>query len=179
MIAVVAALALTLSACSEDDPPPPDPTSAATAPANPDATLPPMPEVASEFTPNGASTFVRYYVGVLSYAGQTGDVDELTRLSDSNCGGCSDYIRFFRETYAGGGWIRGRTWVNGDTQLWFDSSQDGETRATTSVRIAAGTLKPDSESNPTNAPASAHKVTFGLTFDGNWTMTQLVSGDPS
>ncbi|RYG55256.1 hypothetical protein EON80_30905, partial [bacterium] len=34
-----------MSACGEDDPPPAEPTSAATTPANPDATLPPMPEV--------------------------------------------------------------------------------------------------------------------------------------
>ncbi|MET1134197.1 MAG: DUF6318 family protein, partial [Aeromicrobium sp.] len=72
--AFAATLALTLSACGEDDPPPPDPTTAATTPANPDATLPPMPAVAKEFTPNGAATFVRHYVSVLSFASQTGDV---------------------------------------------------------------------------------------------------------
>ncbi|WP_286928349.1 MULTISPECIES: DUF6318 family protein [Aeromicrobium] len=175
----MATLALTMSACGEDDPPPTEPTSAATTPANPDATLPPMPAAAQEFTPNGAATFVRYYVSVLSFASATGDVEELESLSDPECGGCSDYIDYFRQTYLDGGWIQDRAWSNGGTKLWFDDAVDGETRATTNVTLSAGSLKKDGDSEPSAAPKSSHPVTFGLTFDGSaWSMTQLVAGDP-
>lgn len=178
--AVMATFALTLSACGGDDPPPPEPSTTATTPANPDATLPPMPEVAQEFTPNGAATFVRHYVGLLGYASATGDIGELNRLSDPNCGGCSDYSNYFRKTYADGGWIRGRSWANAEIKLVFEDTAGSESRATTTVTIASGSLKSDSSAAPSDAPESSHVITFGLVFgDSGWKISQFVAGEPA
>ncbi len=171
--------ALVLAGCGGEDPPAPVPTSVATTPANPGVTLPPMPERADEFSPTGANRFVTYYVSLLNYASKTGDVEELTRVSDPDCGGCSDYISFYESTYADGGWIKGRDWERANIKLWFDDRDGGESRATTRLSIAAGTLKLSGNAVETAAPASDHVVTLGLRFDGVWSMTQLVAGDPT
>lgn len=170
---------LLLGACSDDDPPAAPPsTSATTPPANPDATLPPMPDVAKEFTANGAANFVAHYVAVLDYASKTGDVTELERLSDPGCGGCSDYIELYRKTYADGGWFKGRTWSKGDSKVWFDNREGGETRLTTSITIGAGTYRLTAADNPEGAAASTNTVTLGLRYNGAWSVSQFVSGDP-
>lgn len=175
--AVLATLALTLSACTKDDPPPPDPTSAATTPANPDATLPPMPAVAKEFTPNGAATFVRYYVSLLDYASKTGDVEQLVRVSGPDCGGCSDYIQLFSDTYKSGGYIVGRNWKRGGTDLDFVSQRGSESFATTTITISAGINRLSADKDEKRVTASRDRVTFGVAFDDDWTVTQFGLGE--
>lgn len=175
--AVMATLALTLSACGGDDPPPPEPTTSATTPANPDATLPPMPEVAEEFTPNGAATFVRHYVSVMDYASKTGDVSELSRLSDPDCGGCQDYITLFGDTYESGGYLKGRDWSSGPTDLQFDRNRDDESFATTTIRVTAGINRRSAEDDEKRVPESNDRVSFALIYLDGWTITQFGIGD--
>lgn len=176
--AVLATLALTLSACSGDDPPPPEPTSAATTtPANPDATLPPMPEAAKEFTPNGVATFVAHYVSVMDYASKTGDVEELSRLSDPDCGGCQDYIELFGDTYESGGYLKGRDWSSGPKDLKFDRNRDDESFATTTIRVTAGINRRSSDVEEKQVPESNDRVSFALLFIDGWAITQFGIGD--
>ncbi|MBA4609366.1 hypothetical protein H1W00_12845 [Aeromicrobium sp. Marseille-Q0843] len=172
----MATLALTMSACGEDDPPPTEPTSAATTPANPDATLPPMPAVAQEFTPNGAATFVAHYVRILDYASKTGDVEELARLSSPSCEGCTRYVDLFRSLYRNGGGAEGRDWTRSATELRFQRDKAAETLATTTLRISAGTVQESADSAAKNFPATEDLVTFGLTYDEEWRITQFVTG---
>jgi hypothetical protein len=176
LIAVMAALTITLSGCTKDDPPPPDPTSAATTPANPDATLPPMPAVAQELTPNGAFSFVRHYVSVLSYASQTGDVAELRQLSAPDCGGCMDFVDLYEKTYADGGWIRESTWSMGEAELQFVRRRGRESFVTTDVTVAAGSAKRDDKAPVEAKSSSVTKMTFAVTFVDDWNISQLGVG---
>ncbi|MGJ9423456.1 DUF6318 family protein [Aeromicrobium sp. CF3.5] len=82
------AVALVLAGCSSD-PQPRDPTTSATPTST--ATPPPMPPQASEDTPEGAAAFVTHWVDNLNFAARTGDVEGLTAVSSTNCGGCSSY----------------------------------------------------------------------------------------
>ncbi len=171
------AIALSMGSCSGEEPPPDEPTTA-TTPANPDATLPPMPEVAGEFSPKGAANFVAYYVSVLDYASRTGDVQPLRNYSDPECGGCNDYIDFYETTYAEGGWFKDRSWTKSETELTFADETGQESRATTAVTISPGTYRLSASDPVHDAAETTEDVTFGIRFDGAWSITQLVSGDP-
>ncbi|WP_269302487.1 DUF6318 family protein [Aeromicrobium sp. HA] len=176
--AVMATLALTLSACGGDDPPPPEPTTTATTPANPDATLPPMPEVAKEFTPSGVSTFTRHFVDVMGYAAATGDLQELQRLSDPQCEGCARYVEFFKDTYESGGFIR-QTWsAPSGSEVRFDKRRqpEAESFVTTDLKISAGEFRESKQASTEATSESSDTVTFGLRFDDGWTVTQFWEG---
>ncbi|WP_153303048.1 DUF6318 family protein [Aeromicrobium choanae] len=175
----MATLALTMSACGEEDPPPPEPTSAATTPANPDATLPPMPAEVREFTPSGLSTFTRHYVAVMDYAAATGDVGELQRLSDPDCEGCAEYIKFFESIYGDGGFIRQEWSAPSGSSVRFDrrSSPDAQSFVSTAMKISPGEFKENATASPKRTSASNDTVTFGLRHDEGWTVTQLWLGE--
>lgn len=64
----------------------PTPTPTATR----DLPRPDLSDVGKTFTEDGASTFANYYVRVLNYSRNTGDVELLKSISDAGCSGC-DY----------------------------------------------------------------------------------------
>ena len=101
---IVLAVLLTLGACSSD-PEPKEPKRTATS-ATPTATPPTMPAQAKEDTPEGAAAFVKHYIDVFNYASNTGDVEELSRLSSPDCEGCQSYIKLYRDTYKAGGYFK-------------------------------------------------------------------------
>lgn len=176
--AFVATLALTMSACGEDEPPPPEPTSPATTPANPDATLPPMPAAAEEFTPSGVSAFTRHYVSLMGYAAATGDVSGLQRLSDPDCQGCAEYIEFFETTYNEGGFLRQKWSAPSGSTVRFDKRKDdAESYVTTPLKISAGEFKGDSDARTERTAPSSDTVTFGLRHNDGWTVSQLWLGE--
>src|SRR5215204_1221407 len=98
---------LLVGSCS--DPEPKEPKSSPTSPA-PTATAPTMPTQAEENTPEGAAAFVKHYIDVFNYASNTGDVEELSRLSSPECEGCQSYIKLYRDTYEAGGYFEGGEW---------------------------------------------------------------------
>ena len=151
----------------------PKPSPQTTAPANPDATLPPMPAGANEFTPSGASTFVRHYVEVMEYSAQTGDVTELKRLSFEDCEGCNRYIDVFVGMYAKGGYSKPRDWSVGGINLLFNKHEGYESTARTSLKLTAGTIKSSSEATEHTYPKTSGKVILGLVFDDGWRMSQI------
>ncbi len=106
---IVLAVLLTLGACSSD-PEPKEPKRTATS-ATPTATPPTMPAQAKEDTPEGAAAFVKHYIDVFNYASNTGDVEELSRLSSPDCEGCQSYIKLYRDTYKAGGYFKGSDWT--------------------------------------------------------------------
>ncbi|HYJ70365.1 MAG TPA: DUF6318 family protein [Nocardioidaceae bacterium] len=67
---------------------------------------PSVPAVAAKPGRSGAKAFVRFYVGLENYAKDTGDVAPLRQYSHPQCGGCNDYIRFYRDWYERGGWFK-------------------------------------------------------------------------
>ncbi len=107
LIALLMTTALLFAGCTnEPEPKEPDATSKPT----PTATVPSMPAEAKEGSDEGAIAFVKHYIEVFNYASNTGDVEELQKLSDSDCGGCTEYIDLFRKTYADGGYFKDSDW---------------------------------------------------------------------
>jgi hypothetical protein len=107
---IVLAVLLTLGACTSD-PEPKEPKRTPTTSATPTATPPTMPAQAKKNTPEGAAAFVKHYIDVFNYAANTGDVEELSRLSSPKCKGCQSYIKLYRDTYEAGGYFKGSDWV--------------------------------------------------------------------
>lgn len=169
--------ALVVGGCGGEDPPAPVPTSVATTSANPGATLPPMPEQASEDSPEGASNFARHYVDVLGYAANTGDLDELQRLSDPDCDGCNRYLDFFHDVYEAGGFIRQRWSVSGDMLTRLNDEPDTESYVTIEIQISEGSHRKSSDAEESNTAASTDKVTLALRHEDGWVATQLWPGD--
>src|SRR4051794_19930833 len=110
MRVLAALLALVVVAGCGGRPHPQKPKSSTTASATPSATPPTMPAQAKENTPEGAAAFVKHYIDVFNYASNTGDVAELSRLSDPKCGGCQNYIKLYRHTYEAGGYFKDSDW---------------------------------------------------------------------
>ncbi len=105
-IALGVAAALLMAGCGSADPKEPKPTTAPTA----TATVPTMPPEAKEDSKAGAIAFVKHYIDVFNYASNTGDVEELQKLSDPKCEGCTKYIDLYKKTYAAGGYFKDSGW---------------------------------------------------------------------
>ncbi len=146
-----------------------------TAPANPEATLPPMPAAANEFTPSGANEFVAYFVEVLEYASQTGDLEELRRISRGDCGGCQGYMDLFTEIRESGGYVGRRDWSTGEIELISYPVEGYEWEAKTSLDISAGIVQKSMTSKPHRHPSASGKVHLGLVFDGSWRISYFAS----
>ncbi|GAA3531179.1 hypothetical protein GCM10022234_30390 [Aeromicrobium panaciterrae] len=136
-------------------------------------TAPTMPAQAKENTPEGAAAFVDHYIQVLNYASKTGDVTELSHLSDSSCSGCQKYIKLYRDTYAEGGSFSGGEWSPGEMKLDFG---EPETYVTTTVAISESKYT-DSHGVSSIEPASSARVSFGIAGDP-WVVTQAGLGEP-
>lgn len=129
------AVLLTLGACSSD-PAPKEPKRTATS-ATATATPPTMPAQAKEDTPEGAAAFVKHYIDVFNYASNTGDVEELSRLSSPKCDPCTKYAERFKEIYARGDRISVRLWDLHGTDLELL----GDTEINADMEVNEGTTK--------------------------------------
>jgi hypothetical protein len=78
------------------------PTPAATATPSPTATRdlprPELPDLGKTFTQDGASTFAGYYVRVLNYSRNSGDVTPLKAISSPDCTACSYDVEVIDKT---------------------------------------------------------------------------------
>lgn len=118
LAALVLSVALVLSGCSDDPEPKvaPKPSAAAlsSSPSTSDAAPEPtIPLGATENTAKGAETFVRYWIDLVNYAQETGDVAALERATDERCTACRGVIKAISEPYDGGGRIDGGQWSAG------------------------------------------------------------------
>ena len=150
-ITLAIATVLLLASCS-DDPEPIEPTASASA-----STAPSPPTQAGEDTPDGAASFVSYYIEVLNFAARSGDVSLLTALSSSRCDGCREYIDLYEDVYEAGGYFAGGEWSSTDFELEIR-------RETTDVfvRIEAdkGRMKSDASSGSQTEEAFDGDVVF-------------------
>ncbi|WP_222423228.1 DUF6318 family protein [Arthrobacter woluwensis] len=69
--------------------------------------VPVIPEAAKRETPDGAKAFVGYWVAMLSYAYETGDVKTLDTLGAPECRLCHSQPHHIAEQWANGAWIEG------------------------------------------------------------------------
>ncbi|MFO6453882.1 MULTISPECIES: DUF6318 family protein [unclassified Aeromicrobium] len=174
--AVLATLALTLSACGGDDPPPPEPTTTATTPASVTEAPPALPPRAGDDSAQGVTDFVSYYLKVLSYAHRTGETGELTKLSDPACDACQSYITAIQDLAKAGGAITGGARTFEGAKGGY--VRDGESLVTIDMKIAEGTHREDRSSEPESIAASEMRLTFGVTgsADGR-RVTAIYRGD--
>lgn len=162
---IVIAVALVVGACSgEPVPQEPDPAPTPTS----TATLPAMPEQATEDSPEGAAAFVDHWVDVFNYASQTGDVDELSRLSSPGCEGCQKYIDLYRDTYEAGGYFRGGEWHLSDVTV--EGAPEG-VRVFGHIAADAGTQRDsDGATGTTNPEDNNLLFTIYPAAQGTWTL---------
>ena len=113
VIGLFVAASLLLAGCGSADPKEPKPTAAVSA----TATVPAMPPEAKEDSKAGAIAFVKHYIDVFNYASNTGDVEELQKLSDPKCEACRNYIQLFDKTYSEGGYFKDSDWILSDPRL--------------------------------------------------------------
>ncbi|AXT85390.1 hypothetical protein C6I20_09460 [Aeromicrobium sp. A1-2] len=169
---IVLVVLLTLAACSSD-PAPREPASGASS-ATPTTTPPTMPAQAKLDSPEGAAAFVKHYIDVFNYAAATGDVDELSRLSDPDCEGCQRYITLYRDTYEAGGYFKGGEWNLSELRMRYRLPQ---TLATTTVTTDESRYRDTGSSEEKIDPPDKAKVSFGLSRDDNlWSILQLGLG---
>jgi hypothetical protein len=69
--------------------------------------VPVMPEAAKKKTPEGAKAFVGYWVAMLSYAYETGDVKTLDTLGAPECRLCHSQPRNIEALWSNGSWVEG------------------------------------------------------------------------
>jgi hypothetical protein len=169
---VVAAVGLVLiGGCSDPEPKEPRPTTSPT----PTITVPTMPASARENSPEGAAAFVKHYIDVFNYASNTGDVTELSKLSDPKCDGCQNYIKLDRDTYRAGGYFRGGEWTPGPMHLDFGSP---ETYVTATIRSRQSRFRMTRGSAEKSSDETRTKLTYAVSrSDGSWIVTQLALGD--
>ncbi len=133
-----------------------------------------MPAQAKENTPEGAAAFVDHYIEVSNYAASTGDVEDLSRLSDSKCAGCQKYIKLYRDTYAAGGYFKGGEWTPAEMHLDFG---EPETYVTTTITSPASRFRTAADTPEESGEADSTPLTFGVfRSETGWHISQLVLG---
>lgn len=170
-LVVAASLLVVVAGCSDPEPKEPKPTPSAT----PTVTAPTMPAQAKENTPEGASAFVAHYIKVSNYAASTGDVEELSRLSDPKCTGCQEYIKLYRDTYKAGGYFKGGDWRIGSLSLNFDPA---ETQVETHMSAPPSKYRTSSSSPEKDASADESQLSFTVKkIDQGWIVTRFGLAD--
>lgn len=133
-----------------------------------------MPAQAKENSPEGASAFVQHYIDVSNYAASTGDVEELSRLSDSRCTGCQEYVELYRDTYSAGGYFKGGNWELDDLKLDFGP---GETFVDAHLTAPTGRYKASSGMPEESAKEENTEISFGVVRRGElWVTSQMGLG---
>lgn len=179
-IGTVLAALLLVGACSSD-PTPREPNGSATTPgssAPPTAapTVPPMPAQAGEDSPEGAAAFVKHWVDVFNYAAATGDVDELSRLSSPECKGCQNYIKLYRDTYAAGGYFKGKRWALADVATRNEGTNWLVRAAVTSP---AGRFRSTDAASEQEGQVVESMIGFRLSLPAPFQMTEIGRGGES
>jgi hypothetical protein len=110
--AVTAALALSLTACSEDDPEPRVAPTESASPSTPDTspTQPPDQEPWEKNTRAGAVAFVKRWFAVFSEAMPDGHVAELRAISSPKCVTCGNFADRAEAIYRDGGFYESKGW---------------------------------------------------------------------
>lgn len=123
IVAVSLAALMALTACQGPSSPSPSPsttvssaspTPAASKPTPASSTgparnipAPELPEAATKETDEGLTAFANYWIELLSYGYQTGDLKEFDKITKPGCETCSNITSDIKATYSKKGWIVG------------------------------------------------------------------------
>jgi hypothetical protein len=111
------------------------PADSPTASSTPTEQPPAMPAAAKGKGRPAAKAFVRYYIDLINYAGTTGDVADMQRVSQPGCVSCRRLIELFSRTYDRGGYFHTRGWRVNNIFV-AESAQPGVWIAATEVRTS-------------------------------------------
>lgn len=113
---VVFVFGFVLASCGSDSGGP-DVDSTPSASPTPTLSPPTKPANLHEATPESAADFVNYWIQSLNYSYATGDLEELVRISGSDCEGCKAAIEMISEIYGAGGYVKGNAWSVRELEL--------------------------------------------------------------
>lgn len=99
--------------------------------------FPTFPSVARTETKEGAEAFARYWVSLLNYGYETGDVDAFQRLAHASCPQCRQLTRFIQEWHADGGWLVGGKAAVPVATTTFRKGADGNYQVALQIRYQA------------------------------------------
>ncbi len=116
-----------------------------------------MPPEARANSKAGAIAFVKHYIDVFNYASNTGDVEELQRLSDPKCAGCTKYIDLIEKTYDAGGYFKDSGWAVSSAKLDSGSTHWG---ILTKTEAPGGTYRESKSSAPRRTPPDTYNLYF-------------------
>lgn len=119
----------------------------------------------------GAAAFVEYWVRLVNFAQETGDVDELKAVNHRQCVGCRGLVKAINATYLDGGHIEGGTWSTGrlrELPLDFGAEWAGYAKAST----APQTLVNGDGTTTENAGGDFRLYTY-VDWDDGWMMRWL------
>ncbi|TQS39785.1 DUF6318 family protein [Cryptosporangium phraense] len=73
---------------------------------------------------DGAAAFTEYWFATLSYAVQTGNVDQLQKASSDACSACRQAISVIQDNYNDGGSLQGGLYTIRDANTYEDFAKD-------------------------------------------------------
>ena len=186
-LSLAAAIACSVVACNaEADPrttpsptvssspsPTTSPTTSSTSEPTPkpkDPVEPALPAAAKAPGTEGAGAFGRYYIRLLNYASQTGDIEGL-RSAANHCDGCRMYEQLFSETYSRGGSFTGNLWSPYAVTV---TSADREYVVLALVKAARGRYKPHADAQARPLKADRYSLRFAVERTGGaWSITSF------
>ena len=182
-LALAVAIACSLVACNAEADPRTTPSP--TAPSSPTPTTSPttepthqpigptepeLPAAAKAPGTEGAGAFVRYYIKLLNYASQTGDIRRL-RSAANECNGCRRYEELFSKTYSRGGSFTGNLWSPYAVTV---VSEGREYVVLTLVKAAGGRYRPHAGAPVRPLRPDRYSLRFALERDrGGWSITSF------
>lgn len=177
-VVAVVCLVVGLAGCSgKDEKPSPTPTTLATSaptatPTGP--TEPVLPDAAKADTAQGAAKFVEYYIALMNYAANTGDVGPMRAMA-SKCDGCEKYASLYEGIYAAGGYFRTSGWVPTSSRTNQFGSNVG---VLLSVSAPAVSYRLKSGAEVKRSEAHKYKLLMTAARGGSaWQLVGLANGD--
>jgi hypothetical protein len=175
--AAFAAGALVLVGCQANPAPPPlESTSTSPTPSpspTPTAAAPTLPADAQGISEAAAKAFVRHWIDVLNYAGQSGDHHAIREVSGSSCTACAAIADFIEQINANGGQIDGDGWAVRDVKV-VDLAPGKSATIDVLTWVNVQHVRSSAESEVQRFPGGRRLKTFWLASrDSNWVVTRL------
>ena len=190
------AAALTLTACENttqaqsDKSASPTVTASATATPTPSPTavykpadakgkaenvpLPVLPEAAKANSKEGVEAFARYWFQALSYAYETGDVEQWWPKTASQCAFCSSLKKGLDSGYSKGRWIAGGKLTTPSIRALYKPDAPSQQVEIQTIQDQIDYFEADgSISQPPTPPSNSATVMIAVFESGSWKVSDL------
>ena len=175
MAGLAVGVTLLVAGCTDGSSPKPSPLPSASVSSSsgaPAPSAPAMPAEAKGTSAASAKAFVRYYIGAVNFALETGDVSEVRQLSDAGCSSCSAVADSVSAVYENGDRLTGKGWeVKGVSPV----ANQPRLRPVIQVAVLINPQTKISGSNakPEHRPGGHKLMVFDLASrDGQWIVAE-------